>query len=270
MDMSKVAIVVALPREVSPLVRMKDWRVNEKDYAGRRFRFFENADKVIVCGGIGAEPARRAAEAVIALYGPGVIYSAGFAGALAPELKVGDILHPARVVNAGDASSVAIATGDGVLVSFASVASPEQKAKLRASFAAQAVDMEAAAVARAAEARGIAFAVVKVISDPYDFTFPPMDRFVDFEGRFYGGRFGLFVAPRPWLWLKVVRMARNSNHASRALCDWLREADLQKNDLQKNDLQKNNSSTTDRQATTPRMTETGTAAANALEAANRQ
>ncbi len=270
--MSRVAIVVALQREVSPLVRMKDWRVNEKAHAGRRFRFFENDDKVIVCGGIGAEPARRAAEAVIALYGPNVIYSAGFAGALAPELKVGDILHPARVVNAGDASSVAIAPGDGVLVSFGSVASPEQKAKLRASFAAQAVDMEAAAVARAAEARGMAFAVVKVISDPYDFTFPPMDRFVDFEGRFHDAQFAFFTASRPWLWLKVAQMAKNSNHASRALCDWLRKTDLQKSDLQKNDLQKNNSSPTDPQASTPRMTETGAVAANApaLEGANRQ
>ena len=63
--MSKLAIVAALEREVRPLV--KDWRVAEKEHEGRRFRFFEQGETVLVCGGIGAEPARRAAEAVFAI-----------------------------------------------------------------------------------------------------------------------------------------------------------------------------------------------------------
>ncbi len=168
--MSRVAVVAALEREVHPLV--KGWRVSDREYAERRFRFFENEDVVLVCGGIGAEAARRAAEAVISLYSPAVIYSAGFAGALDPGLKVGNVVQPARVVNAGDGSSVRMGTGEGVLVSFGAVASPAQKAKLRNSFEAQAVDMEAASVARAAEARGVRFAAVKAISDEFDFTFP--------------------------------------------------------------------------------------------------
>ena len=94
--------------------------------------------------------------------------------------------------------------GEGVLVSFGSVASPEQKAKLRDSFGAQAVDMEAAAVARAAEVRGVEFAVVKVISDEFDFSFPSMERFVDSNGQFLEGRFAWFAALRPWLWPQVA------------------------------------------------------------------
>jgi adenosylhomocysteine nucleosidase len=137
--MSRVAIVAALEREVRPLV--KEWRVREKEIDGRRFRFFERDDFVVVCGGIGAEAARRAAEAVISIYAPSVIYSAGFAGALEPALKVGELLQPRRVVNAGDGSSLNLDQGEGVLVSFGSVASPEQKAKLGDSFRAQAVDM---------------------------------------------------------------------------------------------------------------------------------
>jgi adenosylhomocysteine nucleosidase len=229
--MSRVAIVVALEREVRPLVRgqIKDWRVSEKEYAGRRFRFFEKDDVVLVCGGIGAEAARRAAEAVIAIYAPKVVYSAGFAGALDPGLKVGDIVQPRRVVDAGDGSSVDLHRGNldcgGVLVSFGAVASPAQKAKLRDSFGARAVDMEASAVARAAEARGVEFAVVKVISDEFDFSFPSMERFVNSNGRFLETRFAGFAAVRPWLWPQVARLARNSNRASRSLCDWLRKMD---------------------------------------------
>ena len=218
--MSRIAIVAALEREVRPLV--KDWHVREKDAGGRRYRFFENGDLVLTCGGIGAEAARRAAEAVFAICAPKVVYSVGFAGALDPELKVADILQPLRLVDAADGSSVHLDHGEGTLVSFGSVASPEQKAKLRDSFGAQAVDMEAAAVARAAEARGVGFAVVKVISDEFDFSFPSMERFVDTNGQFLEGRFALFCAFRPWLWPQVLRLARNSSRASQVLCDWLR------------------------------------------------
>jgi len=219
--MSRVAIVAALEREVRPLV--KHWRVSEKERAGRGFRFFEKDDVVLVCGGMGAEAARRAADAVIAIYAPTVVYSAGFAGALDPVLKVASVVQPRRVVNAGDGSCVTLDRGEGVLVSFGSVASPAQKAKLRDSFSAQAVDMEAAAVARAAELRRVGFGVVKVISDEFDFTFPSIERFVDSEGRFLEARFALFAALRPWLWPSLVRLARNSKSASVALCDWLRE-----------------------------------------------
>jgi len=215
--------VAALEREVRTLV--KQWRITEKEHAGRRFRFLENDDVVLVCGGVGAEAARRAAEAVIAIYAPGVVYSVGFAGALDPGLRVGDVVQPQSVVNAGDGSSVRLDSGKGVLVSFGSVASPAQKAKLRESFTAQAVDMEAAAVARAAEARGVEFAVLKVISDEFDFSFPAVPRFVDSDGRFSEGRFAMYAAVRPWLWAQVTRLARNSGRASRALCQALGKID---------------------------------------------
>ena len=219
-DMPRLAIVAALEREVRPLV--KSWRVTEKEYDGRRFRFFENEDVVLVCGGIGAGAARRAAEAVIAIFGPEIVCSTGFAGALVSTLKVGDLVQPRTVINAGDGSRTAVEGGTGVLVSFGSVASPAQKLKLRESFAAEAVDMEAAAVARSAEARGKQFTVLKAISDEVDFEFPAMGRFVDAEGSFSEIHFAWYAAVRPWLWPQVIRLARNSNRAARALCMSLR------------------------------------------------
>ena len=100
---------------------------------------------------------------------------------LDPSLKVGDIVRPARIVDAGDGSSAMLSNGDGVLVSFQSVASPTQKSKLRESFGALAVDMEAATVARTAEQRGIRFEVLKIISDESHFELPPLERFVEFR-----------------------------------------------------------------------------------------
>ena len=217
--MPRLAIVAALEREVRPLVR--NWRMSEKEHDGRRFRFFEDGEMVVVCGGIGATAARRAAEAVIAIFDPQIVCSAGFAGALDHSLRVGDVIRPRTVINAGDASKSIIEGGEGVLVSFEAVASPEQKSKLRESFPAQAVDMEAAAVACSAEARGREFAVIKAISDESDFEFPAMDRFVNLDGKFSELGFAAYAAVRPWLWPRLVQLARNSKRASRALCTCL-------------------------------------------------
>jgi adenosylhomocysteine nucleosidase len=213
---TKVAIVAALEREVRGLV--KRWRGIEREYQGRRFRFFEGDGAVLVCGGIGAEAARRATEAVIALYQPELVQSVGFAGALDPAMKVGEIFSPSRVIDARDGSRVETGSGRGVLISAAGVAGPEQKAKLAEAYGAQAVDMEAAAVARGAQARGLRFMAVKAISDESTFEMPSMDRFIDRDGHFCATTFAASMAVQPGLWLKFFQLARNSAKASRALC----------------------------------------------------
>jgi adenosylhomocysteine nucleosidase len=219
MDVSgsaKVAIVAALEREVFAL--LKRWHRIERECEGRRFKFFESGQTVLVCGGIGAEAARRATEAVIALYQPELVRSVGFAGALDPTLKVGEIFSPSRVIDARDGSSVETGTGCGVLVSAATVVGAEQKAKLAKAYGAHVVDMEAAAVARGAQARGVRFMAVKAISDESNFAMPPMDRFLGDSGQFRTGKFVIFAALRPWLWPRVIQLARNGAKASRALC----------------------------------------------------
>src|SRR6476646_7561383 len=220
-DMSRLAIVAALEREVRPL--LKHWQVRKRAHAGREFRFYESREAVVVCGGIGPEAARRAAEAVIVLYSPDVLYSVGYAGALDPTLKVADVLTPAHVINGSDGSRVDVSKGQGTLLSLTAVASMAQKSRLRESYGAQAIDMEASAVARAADARGVGFRAIKVISDEFNFELPTLSRFVDREGRFRVVRFALHVLVRPWLWLPLVHLASNSAHATRALCSELRD-----------------------------------------------
>jgi adenosylhomocysteine nucleosidase len=214
-----IAIVAALEREVSPLVR--HWRIRQEKHADRVFRFYENENAVLVCGGIGSEPARRSAEAVIALYHPTLIYSAGFAGAADPNAKVGDILIPRYVIDARDSSRIDTGIGEGILVSFAAVADSPQKAKLHAAFNAIAVDMEAAAVAKAAAAREIRFAAVKAISDGSDFQLPPLDRFINPDGGFDTVKFAFFALPRPRMWIQIAHLQKNSSRASHALCEHL-------------------------------------------------
>src|SRR5258708_2262463 len=102
--MPRLAIVAALEREVSELT--KGWRRAERQHEGRRFIFFEQDEMVAVCGGIGVDAARRAAEAVIALYRPALVQSVGFAGALDPALHVADIFTPSDSIHRRDCSRV--------------------------------------------------------------------------------------------------------------------------------------------------------------------
>ena len=210
-----IAVVTGLRREVGRLV--KDWKSVTRQYEGRDIQFLESGGVALVCGGIGAEHARRATEAIITLYKPGLIVSAGFAGALNSELKVGDCLIPRWVIDAKDGSRIDTGSGDGVLVSYGEVAGERVKAKLAEIYGAQAVDMEAAAVARGAEAHQIPFSAVKVISDRLEFAMPPVQGFVDRKGQFQTVRFAAYVAIRPWLWKSVVQLGRNSSIASRVL-----------------------------------------------------
>jgi adenosylhomocysteine nucleosidase len=215
----KVGIVAALEREVWPLV--KDWSVANQRHDGRSFKFFEHENAVLVCGGIGAEAARRAAEAIIVLYKPALVISAGFAGGLDPALRAGHALTPRLVIDAGDGSRTDSGTGEGVLVSFAAVADSEQKTSLARAYGADVVDMEAAAVSRCAQAHGIQFTACKVVSDSRDQRLPPVARFVASDGTFQSFRFLAHVAVRPWLWAGVGQLARNSSIAARSLCERL-------------------------------------------------
>lgn len=217
--MSEVAIVAALEREIAGLV--KNWRRVKRDFGTGRHEFFESERNILVCGGIGAEAARRATEAMVALYQPRELISVGFAGALQDSIHVGDVLEPATVVDARDGSRWASESGTGVLISFAAVAGKEQKSKLARAYSAQAVDMEAASVAKGAQAHGLRFRAVKVISDELSFAMPSMERFVTHDGRFRSGAFALSTALHPGTWATVFQLARNSKRASRALCQRL-------------------------------------------------
>lgn len=211
----RVAIVAALEREVSPFV--KNWSQTSREWDGRSFRFWEKEGNAVVCGGVGAEAARRAAEAAINLFHPALLISAGFAGALDPALSVGDTLTPSYVIDASDGSRMVAERGEGILITFDTVADVEQKARFATAFGAHAIDMEAAAVGRAAEAHGIKFLACKVISDSSETSLPPLTQFIGPDGRFQTLRFAAHIAVRPWRWAAVMRLARDSAKAARAL-----------------------------------------------------
>ncbi len=139
--------------------------------------------EVIACGGHGDVLSARL-SARIAAARPAGLLSIGIAGALDPELRVGD------VVTDGDGGWLDIRNGAGILVRHAGTGQHDEqegagsadkfrrvigtpmpaataaaKAQLRAATGAAAVDMESHVVARVAAAHALPFVVLRVISD---------------------------------------------------------------------------------------------------------
>jgi len=219
MPTHRIAIVAAMEREVGPLMRA--WATTSLEHQGRRFQALAKEHAVLVLGGIGPVAAANAAEAVLAHSGASLVVSAGFAGALHPETNVGDLVVPEVVVDAASGLRYPTSGGSGALVSTWEVLGPAEKIELAARYHAVALDMEAAAVAAVARARGTEFCAAKTISDEQGFAMPPVGRFVDAAGRFQTARFLAHAALRPRLWTSVGQLAVNTARASEILCESL-------------------------------------------------
>jgi adenosylhomocysteine nucleosidase len=179
---------------------------------------FEKGGALVVCGGIGQDAAFMAADLALSSSRAEVLVSAGFAGALQPEGRVAEVLCPAVVVGAESGERFNTLGGRGTLVSSREVLQSREKHLLAARFNAEAVDMEAVAVAAVARQRGVGFLAVKAVSDELGSDLPPVGRFVDRAGRFQTTRFLAHMVLRPHLWPMVGRLARDSERAARALC----------------------------------------------------
>ena len=147
-------------------------------------QLFRAAECVVAIGGIGEKFAHHAAEVAIRYAQPKRLISAGIAGAVSPELKVGDVGQIREVVHAASGTSYKAASGDWILATTQHVSNAALKQELLIRHGADVVDMEAAAVAQVAKAARVEVSAVKAISDEAAFVMPPMGRFIDENGRF--------------------------------------------------------------------------------------
>jgi adenosylhomocysteine nucleosidase len=216
---SRVAIIAAMEREIRPLVR--GWKLKLRE-AG--VVVYSSEDAVAAFAGIGARRATLAAEAALSFGPVHQVVSVGWAGGLHAELQTGVVQHISVVIDGATGEAFATEVFDRsrneptILVSSESVASVEEKRRLREMFRADLVDMEAAAVARVARASGIQFGAIKAVSDEHDFELAGMEQFSTPDGQFREGDFAAYVALRPIFWKPVVRLAKSSAKAARNLC----------------------------------------------------
>jgi len=180
-DAVAVGIVFALDVEAEPFAARVAGKVCLRTAAGLVVHTGAIAGRTVawVVGGVGAEPARRAARLLIDGHRPRLLVSAGFAGGLDPACERGGLVAVDRALRCGGTSydltvpwppSIprrAIVTVDEP------VADPLAKRALAGATGAALVDMETHAVAAAACSSGVPCAGVRVVSDGVDDRLPP-------------------------------------------------------------------------------------------------
>ncbi len=216
MSTARPIVIAALPREVSAIV--KGWRHHAP---AANIHVFEKGNAIVAQAGMGANRARLAVEAALALGPASELISVGFAGSCHPSAKVGDILHHTVVIDSKTGERFFTAASESaepnILVTVPIPAGVEHKQYLGESYYAQAVDMEAAAVARIARARDLPFIAIKAISDAYDFKLPDLAKFSTPDGQFREAAFAVHLVTHPNLWKSVATLAKGSKLAANNL-----------------------------------------------------
>ncbi len=220
---STLAIIAALPRELAMLSRDLG-AVTVTESKGLLLQTGSLKDGfcpiILASAGMGAQRVSLAVAAALA-HGPiGTLLSIGFAGACDPLLSPGNIVEASVVIDSR--SGERFDTDDifggeiaspGVLVTSPRIAGIAEKLRLRASYNASAVDMEAATVARIARAHGIPFGALKSISDEHDVDLTNLSAFANAQGHFRTAAFALHTLLRPHQWRSTAKLGRNSKSA---------------------------------------------------------
>jgi adenosylhomocysteine nucleosidase len=217
--LTRTAIIAAMPGELKPLVT--GWPHSTRNNIHFWAQRDEEEEWIAACAGAGQGAATRA-FAAIEDGGPiDLVLSIGWAGALTAEVAAGKAYNTAGVIDVrtGERFRCDAGAGERWLVTSPIVADEAEKLRLAATYKADLVDMEAAAIARLAAAREIPFYCIKGVSDSLEANLPDFNRFISPDGRFQTGQFVLFAVFRPWHWPALMRMGENSKKASQSIAE---------------------------------------------------
>ena len=206
----KIAIMGAMPEEVAPILERLD-DVQEVNYAKNKYykAKYKNIDVVVAYSKIGKVFSTLTATTMLELFACDVLLFTGVAGAVNPELQIGDLVvasklaqhdlditifgHPHGYVPEGSvyveadrdlialskmvASEMGVKVKEGIIATGDQfIASEERKNFIAETFKADALEMEGASVAVVCDALGVPFFILRSISDSAD-----MDAGFNFE-----------------------------------------------------------------------------------------
>ncbi|MEN4053475.1 MULTISPECIES: 5'-methylthioadenosine/adenosylhomocysteine nucleosidase [Sulfurimonas] len=206
----KIAIMGAMPEEVAPILERLD-DVEEVNYAKNKYykAKYKDIDVVVAYSKIGKVFSTLTASTMLQMFACDVLLFSGVAGAVNPELKIGDLVvasklaqhdlditifgHPHGYVPEGSvyveadrdlialskivASEMGVDVKEGIIATGDQfIASEERKEFIAETFKADALEMEGASVAVVCDALGVPFFILRSISDSAD-----MDAGFNFE-----------------------------------------------------------------------------------------
>ena len=242
-----LAILGAFGQEIVDLRRQMviEEVVAERDcrlYRGK----FKNRDTLLVQTGMGKERAENATQFILERYPVTAIISLGFAGALTPELRIGDVVVCSTLYCAPgleqEEQRVEPCAPDANLLSLASQGpgdratrfclgssvtvlqldpSPQKMQELSETFHAHIVDMESYWIARIASAQQIPFIAIRSISDTMQDGVQPFDQILASDGKLLWKKAALCFLLHPQYLMNVFTLFRNTRPAKRNLAAFI-------------------------------------------------
>jgi len=228
-----LGFVCAVPMELAAFLGRCE---RQRSYSDRGFTFrggiYDGVRIVAVESGAGMVKAERAARELIAVHSPKWVLSCGFAGALQPQLAVGDMIavnqivddhahelqidlkmeaDPARKLHVGRLATVSKI-----------VRTVAEKQQLGARTGALAVDMETFAVAKVCQELQRKFLAFRVISDDLSADLPP--EVMSIFGDTGAVRFGAVIGSlwkRPSSVTDLWKLREQAGKAGEHLADFL-------------------------------------------------
>ena len=215
----RIGIIAALAGELQPLVR--GWSA-QPDGA---FLIQRGEVAVIAAAkGMGAARAERA-MAIAETYGQlDALVSIGWAGGASCGIQPGTAYEIGEVIDGASGERYATTTVASPikLVTLNHIAGRDEKRKLAETFGASLVDMEAAAVGRAARVKAIPFHCWKTVTDIATEDLPDFNLFLDEEKQLRTTQLATYALTHLRYVAPILRMGKNSRNGATALGQTLR------------------------------------------------
>ena len=243
MERECLGVVAAMPQEIAPLLRRLTGYKREKAAGFNLYRFVVRQTPVVLIeSGMGPGHAAAATGTLLAVAAPKLILNFGFAGGVRPGVGVGDLVLAERVLwleggrltqapqpdpalaalvlQACAAAPFILKTG--TFITAAAIMNKKELAgSLEAGLKHPVLEMETAALLRAAEKAGIPVVAVRGVSDPaHEELGFSIAEFCDAELKISLPRVLRCIVRKPWIIPQLVRLSGNSKKAGKnlALC----------------------------------------------------
>lgn len=168
-------------------------------------------DVRVLITGMGARHAEQGIREALKNFRPQRIFTCGFAGALLPELRIGDVVCSLETPVKG-AKPVKFTCAERVAITRA------EKSALRAQTGADAVEMESAVIARVCREAGLECVTLRVISDTAQENLPlDFNALMTVEQKLSAGRLALAILKAPQRIPALLRLGRKSALAAQRL-----------------------------------------------------
>ncbi len=188
---------------------------------------------VLIRSGMGCDRARRALAEMAKKFELEQVISIGYAGALDPALKVGELVVADQVVYYETMKNYSLdkellsmmpEARRGTLLTVDSLAAkPQEKKALREKYSAVAVDMETSALAEKAQARNIPFISVRAITDTADQELIDCSYLVEEDGEVSKLKAGWHVLTHPGDMKGMIELGQHAKIATANLTEFLRQ-----------------------------------------------